>query len=253
MTRTLALIRALLILLAASGPVGCLAPPRRATPVPPRRLVESSTGRGYWLYVPSDYSATRAWPLVVTLHGDDLWDSSRLQIREWQFLAEQRGLIVVAPDLNSSSFWGAGGDTEKLSSDERAVLAVMDEVMREYRVSPKAVLLTGFLEGGYSLYYIGLRNAGRLSMLIARDCYFDKESLAAVQVSPQARALPMVVFNGKDGWLGTVKHGWAAYAALRTKECFRAVRKEIRGAQRRRPEQAYKYWVRYQLPAALRR
>jgi len=251
MTRTSAVLRILLTLSAVSGPAGCLRPPRRATPVPARRIVESRTGRGYWLYVPSDYSADRDWPLVVTLHGDDLWDSSRLQIREWQFLAEQRGLIVAAPDLESSSFWGGGA--EKLSRDERAVLAILDEVLREYRVCPQAILLTGFLEGGYPLYHIGLRHAGRVSMLIARDGYCDEKAMAGIEMAPEARELPMVVFNGKDGGLGTVKHGWAAFAALRKKGCFRAVRKEIRGAQRRRPEKAYQYWVRYQLPAALRR
>ena len=253
MTRTLAAVGALVMLLAMSGPAGCLRPPHRQTPVAPRRIAESPAGRGYWLYVPSDYSPDRAWPLVITLHGDDLWDSSRLQIREWRFLAEQRGLIVVAPDLQSSSFWSPGNDTEDLSGDERAVLAIMDEVMRNYRISPQAVLLTGFLEGGYPLYYIGLRNAGRLSMLIARDCYFDEESIAAVRAVPEARELPMVVFNGKDGWLGTIKHGWAAFAAIRNKGCFKAVRKEVRGAQRRRPAKAYEYWVRHQLPASLRR
>ena len=247
--------RALIIVLPALTLVGCLAPQSQDTPAAARRLIEPKTGTGYWLYVPSYWQAERQWPLVVTLHGATVWDSSSAQIKEWKHLAEKRGLVVAAPDLRTPSFWGAGGRRwlKNLQRDEQAVLAIMDAVSREYRVADRAVLLTGFLEGGYPLYHVGLRNAERLGMLIARDCYCDAEALAEMPVTQAARDLPMVILIGKHGWLNTSKDGWTAYRILRQKECFNTRRKEVRGGQTRKPERAYDYWLRHQLPAALRR
>ena len=260
--------RCALVLAVLAGTTGCMVTQDQATPVAPRRLTEPGTGRGYWLYVPSGYTPDRPWPLVVTLHGSGLWDSSEDQIREWKHLAETHGLIVAAPDLLSASFSRIlrGAWLENLHADERAVLAVIDEVVSKYRIAPPAasgaapaaggpvrrhILLTGFLEGGYPLYYIGLRHAGRFGMLIARDCYSDAEMLEGIAVSPEARKTPMLIASGKDGWwtisgcLWSRGQAWEAYAFLRSSACRLVERKEYRGGQLRRPGRAYHYWARF--------
>lgn len=266
-----------LLLSALAGSGGCMVTQEQATPVNPRRMTEPITGRGYWLYVPSDYDPDRTWPLVVTLHGSSLWDSSKDQIREWKHLAETRGLIVAAPDLASASFWRLSRSSwlSDLASDERAVLGVIDEVVSTYSIATPAdargsesppppaparrhILLTGFLEGGYALYYIGLRHAGRFGMLIARDCYSDQEMLDESPVSAEAKQTPMLIGNGKDGWwtlsgcVWNVGHSWRAYRFLRRSKCHQARRREYRGGQLRRPERAYQHWARF-LPEDLRR
>lgn len=267
----------LLSVLGCAG--GCLVTQEQTTPVQARRLTEPVTGRGYWLYVPSEYTPDRPWPLVVTLHGSSLWDSSEDQICEWKHLAETRGMLVAAPDLASASFCRMSRSSwqEDLVSDERAVLGVIDQVVSTYSIArfapaePRAkapatgserrhILLAGFLEGGYALYYIGLKHAGRFGMLIARDCYSDADMLDDIVISDQARETPMLISNGKDGWwplsggMWHTGHAWQVYRFLRDKKnrCYKVERKEYRGGQLRRPGRAYQYWARF-LPRDLRR
>lgn len=233
-------------------PVGCcLVTQQQDTPVKAQRIVEPKTRAAYWIYVPSTYKANVARPLVVTLHGGGVCDSARAQIREWKYLAEKRELIVVAPELESATWMvpSRANLKENLGRDERAVLAIIDEVKGNHQIANRDILLTGFLEGGYPLYYIGLRNAGRFGMLIARDCYVDMQILKELELDGQAwreaRQLEMLIFNGKDSGGGLAGHGWRAYRFLRENHCLNAKRKEMAGGRLRRPEKAYKYWRKY--------
>jgi len=254
----------------------------QSTPAEAKLVTEPETGRRYWLYVPSRYDPAEAWPLVVTLHGAGPCDSSEDQIREWKHLAEQRGLIVAAPALNSASLtrmrWDSWRDAwrDELRGDEQAVLAVIDHVVSTHTIADVAppagaaapatqpaqvrrhILLTGFLEGGYALYAVGLKHGGRFSALIARDCHFDSEEIGADIISEETTLTPMLIGNGKDGSMAVAGslfgrgQAWEAYGFLRDKGCTLAERKEYRGGQIRRPQRAYEFW-RVHLPKALRR
>lgn len=245
MLRYVALLCLLVVL------AGCPVTQRQDTPVAAVERIEAGTGRHYWLYVPSYYDDRRDWPLVITLHGTHGWDNARAQIKEWKFLAEQRGLIIAAPVLRSvqgilpvvGSLW-----RKDLQADERAVLAVIDEVSAKYRVDPKAVLLTGFSAGGYPLYYVGLRNPGRFDMLIARACNSSTKLLEHIEPTDEARRLPIVIFWGKDDLREIQAQSWQAFRFLREHRFFETRRKEIRGGHLRRPERAYAFW-RERLPA----
>jgi len=247
----------------------------QSTPAEARLVTEPETGRTYWLYVPGTYDPDKSWPLVVTLHGAGPWDSSEDQIREWKHLAEQHGLIVAAPSLNSAGLIRGWAWRDDLRGDARAVLAVVDHITSVYSIAAAAppaagapttkpahvrrhILLTGFLEGGYALYAVGLKHAGRFGALIARDCYFDADAIDADAIGPETRQTPMLIGNGKDGSMAISGslfgrgQAWEAYGYLRDKRCTRAERKEYRGGQLRRPERAYEFW-RPHLPKALRR
>jgi len=236
---------AILLLPLVLTAAGCPVTQPQHTPVEFLRVEEPTTGAGYWLYVPSYYSDGRDWPLVVTLHGTFGWDSSRDQIREWKFLAEKRGLIVAAPDLRSvqgilpvvRGLW-----YEDLQSDEKAVLAVVEHLLRRYRIDPNAVLLTGFSAGGYPLYYVGLRNPQRFNMLIARACNSDLEMLEQIEFTAAVRKLPVAIFWGKDDLMEVRSESWQAFRYLREHGCRNVNRREVRGGHLRRPELTYALW-----------
>ena len=227
---------------------GCPVTQPQDTPVPAVREVEPKTGRDYRLYVPSTYDQARAWPLVITLHGTHGWDSSNAQIKEWKALAEEEGFIVAAPSLQSvqgilpvvRSFW-----FDDLAVDERAVLAIIDEVSDNYNIDPNAVLLTGFSAGGYQLYYIGLRNPDRFNALIARACNSHLDIFERIELTDEARQLPIEIFWGKDDLKPLRDQSWAAFRYLRERGFCRAHRQETKGGHFRRPEMAYKLWEKY--------
>lgn len=224
---------------------GCPVTQPQNTPVPAQRQELASLEAKYWLYVPSYHTNDRDWPLVVTLHGTYGWDGSRQQTDEWKFLAEQRGLIVAAPDLRSAqgilpvvqSVW-----FKDLAADEAVILALIDELVERYHVDPSAVLLTGFSAGGYAMYYTGLRNPQRFSMLIARNCNSDADLLASIEITDATRKLPVEIFWGKDDLKAIQDQSWAAYRYLRERRCYEVRHKEVSGGHLRRPETAYRFW-----------
>ena len=225
---------------------GCPVTQSQNTPADISRRVAPLTARKYYLYVPSYYTAARDWPLVVTLHGTHGWDSASAQAREWKHLAESQGLIVVAPTLKSSQgilpvvrkLW-----YKDLATDEQTVLGIVDEIGGEFNIDPNAILLTGFSAGGYPLYYIGLRNPERFSMLIARACNSDMKLLQSVELTDQARKMPIMIFNGKDDLKLIRNQSWRAFRYLRTNRCFATRRQEVNGGHLRRPKIAYDFWL----------
>ena len=234
---------------------GCPVTQPQHTPVPPLRQEIQAAGAKYWLYVPSYHTLDRQWPLVITLHGTYGWDGPRRQIDEWKALAEQEGVIVAAPDLQSAqgilpvlrSVWA-----KDLGQDEKTILAVIDDLAERYHADPSCVLLTGFSAGGYAMYYAGLRNPQRFTMLIARNCNSSMQMLGTIEITDATRKLPVMIFWGKDDLQQIQDQSWEAFRYLRQRRCYEVEHKEVLGGHLRRPELAYRVW-RNRLPQAYRR
>jgi len=230
-----------LVMLAA----GCPVTQPQDTPADALRLTTQADKAAYWLYVPSYYDPQRTWPLVVTLHGTNPWDSSVLQIMEWKALAEEKGFLVVAPDLRSTqgilpvihSLW-----EKDLAADDRAILAVLAELRSKYNIDPQAVLLTGFSAGGYPLYYTGLRHPERFGMLIARACNSSMDIFEGAPILDAAKDMPIIIYWGRDDAKPIRDQSWQAYRWLRQHSYLRTERHIIRGGHIRHPELAWRYW-----------
>jgi len=218
---------------------------------------EPTTNSDYWIYLPTDYSEARRWPLVITLHGTNPWDGRTRQILEWKDTAERHGLIVVAPQLRSTQgplpvVPTAGyADAGRLASDDEAIVAILGQVRRDYAVDGNCVLLTGFSSGGYPLLYTGLRHPELFGMLIARDCNVAMGTLRQTPLTDAARKLPILIFWGKDD-VTIREQSWAAFRYLRENRCFQVQRETLAGGHIRRPELAYQAWAK-RLPAHYRR
>jgi poly(3-hydroxybutyrate) depolymerase len=227
------------------------------TPISETKVVEATTGTPYWIYVPSTYSEERDWPLVITLHGTNPWDTYTAQILEWKALAEEKGFIVVAPNLASSQgiFPHVSRPSwyQDLEKDERNILAILDEVKGKYRIErdPNAVMLSGFSAGGYAMFHTGLKNPSRFGMLIARACNTDVQMMEElIPITDAAKRMPISIYWGKDEEVLT-KQGYAVFEYLRRHGYKQAKMQEVAGGHLRRPELAYKQWLAH-LPAKYR-
>ncbi|MHC4983539.1 MAG: hypothetical protein ACYTF6_10315 [Planctomycetota bacterium] len=224
---------------------GCPVWQSQDVPVPATYEKEKTTFTNYWLYVPADYSDEKEWPLVVTLHGTIPYDTCKRQIDEWKKLAEDKQFIVVAPRLHSTQgilpvipkHW-----FEDLQRDEEAILAVIDEMCKTYRIAEDCIMLHAFSAGGYPLYYTGLHNPKRFNIIVARGCNCRNELLEQIEIADEARKLPIMILVGKDDNILIQKQCWMAFRFLREHRCLGAKRKEFRGGHLRRPDLAYKYW-----------
>jgi len=237
----------ILLLLACLLP-GCPVPWTPETPVDAVNKRQFATGAKYYMYKPSYHTKDRTWPVVITLHGSFGWDGPMRQTEEWKYYAEKYGFILISPSLSSAEgilplFWW----DSKLKKDETNVLAILDEVIETENGDPKAVLLSGFSAGGFPMYYIGLRNPERFNMLISRGGNSSLKIFESIELSDEAKKLPIMIYWGKDDMF-TKNSGWRAFRWLRLNGVATAKMKKVKGGHLRRPEEAYLFW-RPHLPA----
>ena len=215
------------------------------------RLREATTNRRYYLYVPTWYDDETDWPVVITLHGTDVWDGPKRQALEWGYLAERHGFIVIAPQLDGvHGILGVSISRllAELAGDDEAILTILDAVAEDYNIDPTCVMLTGFSAGGFPLWYTGLNHPERFHVLVARACNSRIDLFESIQLTDRARQLPIFIFWGKDDLGPIQRQGWQAFRYLRQRRFFNCRRKEAQGGHLRRPEIAMRFWLEHLPP-----
>jgi len=118
----------------------------------------------YALYVPRAYDGTRAWPLILFLHGKGECgrDGSRqLHVGlgpELLARPERWPFLVLFPQKPEAD--------DEWEQYEAALLAMLDEVADRYHVDQDRVLLTGLSQGGHGTWVLGARHPDRWAALV---------------------------------------------------------------------------------------
>ena len=137
-------------------------------------------------YLPSDYDVDpqRRWPLLVFLHGagergDDLEILKRHgppklieQGREFPF-------VIVSPQCPVNERWNL-----------YALEALIEQVVRDHRIDPDRVYLTGLSMGGFGVWGLALRHPERYAAVVP-ICGGGEARYAAA-----LRDLPVWAFHG---------------------------------------------------------
>ena len=123
----------------------------------------------YALFVPSDYDASRPWPLIVALHGLGRPYDWMMGYEGFIDRAEEDGYVVVAPLGYHPRGWygsrghgipgGAGRGDERLPANlgelsERDVLNVLALVRERYSIDDRRIYLWGHSMGGAGTYHL---------------------------------------------------------------------------------------------------
>jgi predicted peptidase len=130
-------------------------------------LAEANEIMPYRVYVPKSYNGTKAFPLVVALHGlggteDSMFDSYSRRIPA---LAEERGYIVVAPlGYRVDGFYGSlvvsGNDpTGRRRSElsEKDVMEVLRHTREQYKIDSARIYLMGHSMGAIGTWAIAAK------------------------------------------------------------------------------------------------
>jgi phospholipase/carboxylesterase len=128
----------------------------------PRGPLELERGRDGLLYVPGSYAPDRPAPLVVMLHGAG--SAARRSIAPLTELAEQRGVILLAPDSRGRT-WDVvlGGYGADVAFIDRALKLVFGR----YAVAPGRLAIAGFSDGASYALSLGIMNGALFSHIIA--------------------------------------------------------------------------------------
>lgn len=185
------------------------------------RFAETGELIPYQIYVPSNWTPARKWPLIVALHGANLDERNMLGRADgrMQKLAEQHGYIVVTPlGYRINSAYGSqrgigkmlGVDDIRLRRSEADVLAVADLVSAEYGADPRRIYLTGNSMGGAGTWWIGAQHPQRWAA-IAPAAFGG----VTTQDVPGLAKLPILAVVGEKDELGMAARVRASVALLK--------------------------------------
>lgn len=171
------------------------------------RIVEPSSKRGYWLYLPENYvkaddreRTQRRWPLVMTFHGMKPFDNAYPQACEWQQEADRYGFVVVAPELRAPDIlaeFPLRSVHTAFKSDEQATLEIMDHVFETTEADQDNVLATSWSSGGYMAHYMMNRHPDRFSCLAVRQSNFSHYVLDP-QLAKRNPYHPVLIINTQN-------------------------------------------------------
>jgi phospholipase/carboxylesterase len=144
-----------------SAPATATGKAEAAAPLGEQRLGLGGRRDGL-LYVPADYRADRAAPLVVLLHGAG--GSAHHGLGLLRSLADEHGLILLAPDSQAQT-WDVivseyGPDVDFL---DRALA----QTFARYAVDPARLAVGGFSDGGSYALSLGITNGDLFTHVIA--------------------------------------------------------------------------------------
>jgi len=177
------------------------------------KQITKSVHLKYLLALPRAYTVdeTQRFPLIFSLHGvgergDDL---EKLKLHGLpQFLETQDDFpfIVVAPQCPAESDWSIEMD---------ALVALLDEATRVYRVDESRVYLTGLSMGGRGALHLAALEPHRFAALVP-ICPRRPEILRRAERVAMLAQIPMWFFHGEQDPVVPVEQSIQLVDELRT-------------------------------------
>ena len=155
------------------------------------------TRGGFSLYVPEYYTADRAWPLVVALHGGS--GNGRNFLWNWLRDARSFGAILIAPTATGPTWALMGEDT-----DTPNLMRILETVRGRYNVDTKRLLMTGLSDGGTFCWVSGLDRASPFTHLAPIAATFHP-LMAEIADAERLRGLPVFLVHGRLDWMFPVQ------------------------------------------------
>ena len=161
---------------------------------------------GFSLYVPEYYDETKAYPLVMALHGgtghgrDFLWS--------WVRAARSLGAVVISPTSRGNTWDLMGGD-----SDSANLNAILNHVRENWNIDDDKLLLTGMSDGGTFTYVSGLLANSPFTHLSPVAASFHP---MIVEMCDRERLqdLPIYLVHGVLDWMFNIDIARTANATL---------------------------------------
>jgi len=123
-----------------------------------RHIVVDGRLYGYQVFLPDGWTAARAWPVVLFLHGSgERGDDNRKQLSQGlpPWLAAHGAefpAVVVMPQAHEGEYWSGRA--------ERAALRALQASIDEFHGDTQRIYLTGLSMGGYGAWQMAVDHPG---------------------------------------------------------------------------------------------
>jgi predicted peptidase len=162
----------------------------------------------YLLIFPAEYTQTKnQWPMILFLHGSSLRGQDLDLVKKYgpTWVAEQRKdfpFVVLAPQCPEGEDWMNKSDL---------LVALLDDVLKKYRIDQDRVYLTGTSRGGNGTWYLACQHP---------ECFAAIAPLASNPIIPdiwneQLISMPIWAFHGEKDPILPLKNDEAMIRALR--------------------------------------
>lgn len=142
-------------------------------------------GIKYAMYVPSAYSPSKKWPLILVFHpagnGGEIRDF-------WVEKAEESGFIIAGG-------YSVGGNLWELSDDYK-VFKMIDDICSTYSIDKNRIYLTGLSGGAVFVYYLGIiyPEVFRAMAPVSGAMFNVKDNLEFSRKAP--KHIPVLIIQG---------------------------------------------------------
>ena len=121
--------------------------------------------RTYVLHLPTGYSPTKIYPLVLVFHGGYGTGAQILSMTQFAAKADEAGFIVVAPD-GIDRHWNDGRGTVNSKIDDVSfVRQLINNLESRFPIDPKRIYATGISNGGIFTQRLGCELSDTLAAI----------------------------------------------------------------------------------------
>lgn len=166
--------------------------------------IQKTINVGYLLFLPRAYAAptNRVWPLILFLHGSGERGTDLAKVKcygppKLVETATNFPFIVVSPQCPEDQSW-----------DADALYALVQNIIRTYRVDTNRMYLTGLSMGGFGVWNMAMAYPD-LFAAIAPVCGGGNPAKVAV-----LQRTPTWVFHGEDDTVVPIRKSEEMVAAL---------------------------------------
>jgi predicted peptidase len=137
----------------------------------------------YVLFVPADYKGDKPYPVILFLHGaGETKGGTKMPVEVGIGTAIKKQektfpFITIIPQAQQRG-WGADG------AEGKRAIAILDEVMKEYKTDPKRVYLTGLSMGGAGTWSLATKYPERWAAIVPICGGGDATKAAAIKDIP---------------------------------------------------------------------
>jgi len=145
----------------------------------------------YLLFLPEGYSNNtgKKWPLIMYLHGGSRRGTDIEKLREPSYglpaLVEKNKsfpFIVLSPQCPEGEYW----------TDTDGLIALLDEVLKNYAIDPRRVYLTGHSMGGRGTWYLAYEHPEKFAAIAPMSGLFLSTAWAS-----RLKHMPIWAFHGE--------------------------------------------------------
>ncbi len=159
-----------------------------------KATIKTTVSANYLLFLPRDYETRKSqrWPLILFLHGagergTNLWLVAKHGPPKIVRNKPDLPFIVVSPQCPTGQRW-----------DNATVLALLDSVVKKYRVDRSRVYLTGLSMGGFGTWSLGVAYPERFAAIV--PICGGGDPVAVMLADPKKlgalKSLPVWAFHG---------------------------------------------------------